>query len=327
MAPGADDRIGIVGLGHAVPDTVRGNDDPLFGGGGDALARELFVGFAARRVLAPGERVEDLGVLAAQRALADAGLGPSEVDRLYGAVSPGATLLPSGLFAVHEGLGLRRDAKVVPIQSEFTNFVDALGCACDAVAAGRCARVLVVVAAGWSRLVDYADAGAAGIGDGAGAVVVGRGARLAFVADVTETHGQWHAAMTVQVGTPRRSSPGAGVGPRPLFVFGADGARAFREFALSAPVRLVRRLLGEHGLAPGEVTLVAHQASASLLEAWQHELGVAALPSVLSELGNSTLATSAITLARTAPALATPYVVVLGMGLGQNFSAVLLRAR
>ncbi len=103
------------------------------------------------------------------------GLAHREVDRLYGAVSPGATLLPSGLFAVHEGLGLRRDAKVVPIQSEFTNFVDALGCACDAVAAGRCARVLVVVAAGWSRLVDYADAGAAGIGDGAGAVVVGAG--------------------------------------------------------------------------------------------------------------------------------------------------------
>ncbi len=45
----------------------------------------------------------------------------------------------------------------------------------EQLAAGRCALALVVVAAGWTRLVDYADPGAQGVGDGAAAVVVSRG--------------------------------------------------------------------------------------------------------------------------------------------------------
>lgn len=317
--------IGIVGLGHAVPDTVRKNDDPLFLRQEPPFAEDLFVGFHERRVLAPGERLEDLGVLAARRALADAGLAADGIDRLYGAVSPGEMLLPSGLFAVHEALGLPREAKVVPIQSEFTNFVDALVCACDAVAAGRSERALVVVAAGWSRLVDYADAGAAGIGDGAGAVVVSRGASWELVDEASETHGAWRGAMTLQMRAARRSPPGVDDGPRPLFVFEAEAARAFRELGLAVPERLFRRLAERHGVAPADVALVGHQPSVALLETWKKLLGVGALPSVLRELGNSTLATAAVTLSIHARTLGPRHVVLLGMGLGQNFSAALLR--
>ncbi len=317
--------IGIVGLGHAVPDTIRKNDDPLFRDAGLPSDEGLFIGFDERRVLAPGERLEDLGVLAARRALADAGAGADEIDGLYGAVSPGEVMLPSGLFAIHEALALGRETKVVPIQSEFTNFVDALVCACDAVAAGRVRRALVVVAAGWSRLVDYADAGAAGIGDGAGAVVVARGARWELVDEASETHGAWRGAMTLQMRAARRSPPGVNDGPRPLFVFEAEAARAFRELGLAVPERLFRKLLERGGLAPAEVALVGHQPSSALLDAWRGLLGVGVLPSVLRELGNCTLATAAITLSIHARTLGPRHVVLLGMGLGQNFSAALLR--
>lgn len=102
-------------------------------------------------------------------------------------MSPGETLLPSGLFAIHEALGLSPETSVIPIQSEFTNFVVGLGCAVEAIAAGRSERALVVAATGWSRVVDYADAGSAGIGDGARAIVVAREPRLELVDVVTET--------------------------------------------------------------------------------------------------------------------------------------------
>ena len=318
--------IGIVGIGYAVPDTVRRNDDPLFAGERARTgSEELFVGFSERRVLAPGERVEDLGVRAARVALGDARVSPDQIDRLYGAVSPAEHLLPSGLYAIHEALGLRTDATVIPIQSEFTNFVAALGSACEAVAAGRCERALVVVATGWSRLVDYADPGALGIGDGAGAVVVARNAPLVFVDEISEVHASWRGAMTLQVRTPRVSPPGMPAGPRPIFVFEEEAARAYRELVALVPERLFGALLARHGLSAAEVALVTHQPSRAALAAWQRQLGPGELPSVLEELGNSTIATAVITLARHLGGLHSRHIVLLGLGLGQNFSAALLR--
>jgi len=316
-------EVGILGFGHALPDTVRHNDDPLFAGLPQA-AGSPFTGFRERRVLAAGERVETLGLRAAQAALADAGVAAGAIDRLYGAVSPAEHVMPSGLFALHAELGLRRDATVVPIHSEFTNFVVALTSACEAVAAGRCERALVVVAAGWSRLVDYADAGALGIGDGAGAVVVGRGGSLRFVDEIGETHGELHAAMTLQFRPPRRAAePGAD--PRLTFVFEAPARRVYDELGTAAPSRLWSALLARHGLSPAEVALVTHQPNRTALDAWQRLLGPAELPSVVETLGNCTLATSAIVLSLHARALQSRHLVLLGLGCGQNFAALLLR--
>ncbi|MDC0719220.1 3-oxoacyl-ACP synthase [Nannocystis bainbridge] len=313
-------EVGILGFGHALPDCIRHNDDPLFAALPPAGP---FTGFRERRVLAAGERVETLGVRAARAALADAGVAAGAIDRLYGAVSPSEHLLPSGLFALHAELGLRSDATVVPIGGEFVNFVVALTSACEAVAAGRCERALVVVAAGWSRVVDYGDAGAFGVGDGAGAVVVGRGGSLRFVDEIGETHGALHAAMTVQLRAPRHAEPGAG--PRPTFVFEAAARRVYAELSTAAPARLWGALLARHGLVPAEVALVTHQPNQPALAAWQQQLGPGELPSVVETLGNCTLATSAIVLSLHARTLRCRHVVVLGLGIGQNFSALLLR--
>jgi 3-oxoacyl-[acyl-carrier-protein] synthase-3 len=316
-------EVGILGLGHAVPDTIRHNDDPLFAGLPHA-AGSPFTGFRERRVLAPGERVEALGVRAALAALADAGVAASAIDRLYGAVSPAEHVTPSGLFALHAGLGLRRDATVVPIHTEFTNFVVALTSACEAVAAGRCERALVVAAAGWSRLVDYADAGAFGIGDGAGAAVVGRGGSLRFVDELGETYSELREAMTVQLRRPRRAA-GPGSDPRLTFVFEAAAHRVYDELAIAAPLRLWTALLARHGLSPAEVALVTHQPNRPALAAWQQHLGPAELPSVVETLGNCTLATAPIVLSMHARSLQSRHVVLMGLGCGQNFAAMLLR--
>lgn len=313
-------EIGILGFAHAVPDTVRRNDDPLFAGERALTgAEELFSGYRERRVLQPGERLEELAERAARGALADAGVEPGAIDRLYGAVSPSTHLVPSGLFAVHHALGLRCDAAVIPIHSDFTNVDVALTAAWEAVAAGRCERALVVVAAGWSRLVDYSDPGALGIGDGAGALVVGRGGPLRFVDEVTETHSAWRDAMTVRVRAPR-----AGGDVRPVFVFEGEGSSAFRALSVEVPARLFRTLLERNRLDSSEVALIAHQASQPLLDAWQRELRPAELPTVMETYGNATLATTTITLSTHRHAIQSPYIVLLTLGCGQNFSALLL---
>ncbi len=317
--------VGILGFGHALPSAVRTNDDPLFADRPKTDDDSLFHGFRERRVLRAGESVEMLAVEAARAAIADAGVDPAAIDRIYGAVSPSEHLLPSGLFAVHAELGLRRDTSVIPIQSEFTNFAVALTCAWEAIASGRCKLALVVVAAGWSRMVDYADAGAVGIGDAAGAVVVGRGGRWLLVDELSESHGHLRHAMTVELRVPRRSSPEQGEGVRPTFVFEGAASSVYRELVVSVPARLFTTLLARHGLRPEEVALVTHQSTRAALDAWKRELRPGELPIVLDSLGNCTLATVAVTLSLHARRFQSRHVVLMTFGCGQNFSALLLR--
>ena len=85
----ADKAARITGVGFAVPDQIRTNDDPVF----DWIRThstshsDLFQGIERRRVLAPDETLAGLMSAAATRALADSGLEAQDVDLLIGAGS------------------------------------------------------------------------------------------------------------------------------------------------------------------------------------------------------------------------------------------------
>jgi glyoxylate carboligase len=75
----------------------------------------------------------------------------------------------------------------------------------------------------------------------------------------------------------------------------------------------------------GALALFAHQASGPLLDLWEKRLGVGELVRTLEETGNATVATVATMLSRFAPTIQQKYIVLLGLGVGQNFAAALLR--
>ncbi|RKH01369.1 3-oxoacyl-ACP synthase, partial [Corallococcus sp. CA053C] len=163
----------LLGVGAAVPAQVRGNDDPLFeplrraaaAGGGE---HALFYGNRERRVLAPGESLASLTAKAGAAALEDAGLTPADVDRLYGYVSVSEFVTPNALYAVHRELGLGQGTLVVPVQTDFVNFLMGVVLAWEALRAGSVRHALVAVGSAWTRNVDYTQGHAIGIGDGAG---------------------------------------------------------------------------------------------------------------------------------------------------------------
>jgi 3-oxoacyl-[acyl-carrier-protein] synthase III len=316
--------VALLGVGAAVPEQVRRNDDPLFeplrraaarGGGEHAL----FYGNRERRVLGPGESLAVLTARAGRAALEDAGVGPEAVERLYGYVSVSEFISPNALYAVHRELGLGQGTLVIPVQADFANFLMGVVLAWEALRAGSIRHALVAVGSGWTRNVDYGQGHAIGIGDGAGAAVVGVGERLVLVDWAADTFSGEYGAMTMA------SRPGAGV-ESPTYGIAPDaGIQAFLSSGMDGPPRLVERLLARHGIHRDDVTLISHQATRKLMDHWAAQLRPREYLDTYEDFGNMVHASLPVTLARFHRELRTKYLVMVGLGIGAHQFALLVR--
>ena len=127
--------------------------------GGRERRRARLVGFGARvpdRIVTNDEAVSDLGVIAAQRILDDAGIAPEEVDTLIVPTASPDHLFPSPAALVAERIGAHR-AAAFDLNAGCTGFVYALAQACALVEAGIGRNVLIVGAEALSRLTGHTD--------------------------------------------------------------------------------------------------------------------------------------------------------------------------
>ena len=313
--------VGLAGLGYAVPPQVRRNDDPVFeplrraaGAGGE---HALFYGNRERRCLGPGESLAALTARAGAAALSDAGVKAGEVDRLYGYVSVSDYIAPNGLYEVHRDLGLGEHTLVVPVHAEFANFLLGVVLASEAIQAGHAGRVLVAVGACWTRSMDYTQGHSIGVGDGAGAALVGPSERLVLVDWAADTFSREYGAMALRRWPEKAlDHPTYGIDPD-------AGIEAFLSTGMEGPPRLVRRLLDKNGVLPGDITLVSHQATRKLMDHWAERIGPRAY--TFEEFGNMVIASIPVTLAKYAREIRTPWLVLVGLGIGGHQMALLLR--
>ena len=185
---------GILGLGTALPPTVRTNDfwsgplaprarpgDLLDLGGGvpgevarqiAALRADPFGGARLRHVLRDGELTSDLEVEAGRRAMADAGLEAADIDTLITFSLTRDMILPSNAPAVQAKLDLPHVFGMC-LDVVCASSVTAASVAAAQVMAGFSRNVLCVFSSGASRTVDPAHPNAPAFGDGASAFVIG----------------------------------------------------------------------------------------------------------------------------------------------------------
>jgi 3-oxoacyl-[acyl-carrier-protein] synthase-3 len=163
----------IVGLGHALPEQVVGNDEIGARIGVDDAWIQRRTGVRERRHLAPGERVSDLATAASRRALADAGVEPHELDLVLVATMSQDEITPNTAPLVAHGVGAEH-AGAYDVGAACTGWVAGLDLAAGLIEARRADRVLLVGAEALSRLTDLDDRKTAALfGDAAGAVVLG----------------------------------------------------------------------------------------------------------------------------------------------------------
>lgn len=163
----------IVGLGAYRPDRVVSNAEILARiDSTDEWIRSRS-GIENRRFAAPDESVADMGAIAAAKALAAAGLAPSDVDALIVATATGLNQTPSVAAEVDTRLGTG-GAAAFDIGAACAGFCHGLALANDMIRGGTATHVLVVGVEKLSDFLNRDDRSTAFIfGDGAGAAVVG----------------------------------------------------------------------------------------------------------------------------------------------------------
>ncbi|WP_395697511.1 beta-ketoacyl-ACP synthase III [Methylocella sp.] len=162
----------VAGLGSRLPRRVVSNAD---------LAKVLDTsdewivqrtGIRQRHVAGEGETTSTLGLGAAQAALADAGLGPADIDLVVVATSSPDYTFPSVATQIQAALGMTHGA-AFDLQAVCSGFVFAVATADKFLRSGSHRRALVIGAETFSRLLDWTDRTTCVLfGDGAGALVL-----------------------------------------------------------------------------------------------------------------------------------------------------------
>ena len=165
----------IAGLGVAVPEAVVTNAPIAARLGIDESWIVRRTGISERRVADPSERLFELAAAAGTRALAAAGVEPSDVDLVLVATTSNDELMPGASPRVAAAIGAV-NAGAIDLNAACTGFVSGLALGCGQIESGRAELVLLVGADMMTRLTDPDDRGTAAVfADGAGAVVL-RGA-------------------------------------------------------------------------------------------------------------------------------------------------------
>lgn len=167
-------RVGIAGTGHAVPPRVVTNDDMarIVDTSDEWITQRT--GIRARRHVDEGQNCSDLCVEAAEKALAESGLEPNDIDLIVTGSLTQDHLMPTISTLVQTRMGCE-NAGAFDVLSACTGFLTALHTAETFIAAGRARNVLAIGGETLSRYLDMTDRTSCILfGDGAGAAVVRR---------------------------------------------------------------------------------------------------------------------------------------------------------
>lgn len=254
-APGAR----IVGIGSAQPERVVGNDElaQRVDTNDEWIRRR--VGIVHRRIAGPEQSLLDLASEAGGKAVADAGLSPSDIDTIMVATCTMPYNIPQAASQVAERIGISAPG-AFDVNAACAGFCYGLAAASDMVRAGSARHVLVIGAEKLSDVLDWDDRSTCVIfGDGAGAAVVGPSARPQ-IGPVT-----WGSAGD-QAATIRTTERG--------HIF-QEGQAVFR-WATSRIAPLARQAVELAGLTLADIdVLIPHQANLRIIEAIARQLRTA----------------------------------------------------
>lgn len=283
--PSLPHGIRIAGLGSALPDRVLTNED---------LARmvdtsdewiQTRTGISERHIAADGERTSDLAALAAERALADAGLTGEDISLVVVATSTPDMAFPSTASIVQNRIGAK-SAGAFDLSAACSGFVYALIAASGLLGDGGLGRALVIGAETMSRITNWEDRTTCILfADGAGAAVV-------------EPCAAGDGLLAWELGSNGAGGPLLCV-PPPDGKVVQNGREVFK-FAVTTLEESVRRVAEMAGLSPLDLDwLVPHQANTRIFEAAAKrlEIPLERVYSNLDRTGNTSAASIPIALA------------------------------
>ncbi|MBI1394213.1 MAG: beta-ketoacyl-ACP synthase III [Alphaproteobacteria bacterium] len=289
-------------------------------------------GIGERRIAAADEVTSDLAVNAARDAMAEAGVGPGDVDLVIVATTTPDRTFPATAAIVQAKLGVENGA-AFDVQAVCCGFVFALATAANFLAAGSHKRALVIGAETFSRIVDWTDRATCVLfGDGAGAMVLeaqdidvdpdAPAAARGLIATEIRTDGRLADLLYVDGGV---SSTGTAGQVR------MQGNRLFRQ-AVDRIANAMVTVAERARIAPADVDwFVPHQANERILNGVVDRLALRrdCVVSTIAGHGNTSAASIplAYTTARRDGRIKTGDLIMIeGLGGGLTWGAGLFRA-
>ena len=228
-------------------------------------------GIHERRIAADGEKTSDMGLHAAQAALAHAKLDAQSIDLIVLATSTPDQTFPASAVTVQAGLGIHHGA-AFDLQAVCTGFVYGLATADGLLRSGAFKRALVIGSETFSRIMDWTDRTTCVLfGDGAGAIVLeaqeqpGAKEDRGILTSYLRSDGRHRDKLYVDGGP---SSTGT-VGQLRM-----DGREVFR-YAVGAISEAVEGALTQSGFTAEDIDwFVPHQANKRIIDGVARKLGL-----------------------------------------------------
>ncbi len=245
----------LLGTGASLPENILSNDD---------LARMVdtsdewiftHTGIRERRVNKPGDTIFPNAAQAAQTAIRDAGIAPGDISLLICATGVGGDAVPSLACQLLVPLGIKCPA--FDINAECSGFIYALYTANAMLGEGY---ALIVSAEQLSKFTDYTDRRTNILfGDGAAAIVVGRGEGL----ELCEIFAVGDATKSLVCPGLNHLDENGNLAPSYLYM---DGPEVFK-FATREMMRLIRHSLAKTGKQPDDIKYyIPHQANVRIIK-------------------------------------------------------------
>jgi len=270
----AAQRVGIAGLGVAMPEGSVSTSTIAERVGVEPEWITRRTGIHARRHLAPGATIADLGERAARDALAEAGIDAGELDAVLVATASADEVMPCAAPLIAGRIGAGR-AMAWDVNLACTGFLAGLEQGAALIESGRAATVLVIAADALSRVTNHDDRKTAALfGDGAGAVVLTPGGGLALGRSILFTEADEDRALVIA---------------HDDRLVRMDGQVVFAR-AVAAMERCCRTVIEDAGLVPADIDLVVpHQANARITTALADRLGLAPerVVDAIGDVGNT----------------------------------------
>jgi len=258
----------IAGTGSHVPERVLTNADlEKMVDTSDQWITER-TGMKERHISTDGEAASDIALIACQKALAEAGVKPEELDLIIVGTVTGDMPFPSTACVLQQRLGAPQ-ATAFDISAGCTGFIYALSVARQFIITGTCKTALVVGVELLSKITDWTDRSTCVLfGDGSGAAVLKADPKpntgiLASYLAADGTGGQY---LYMPAGGSRHPASVETVQQR-MHTCKMHGNAIFK-VAVRSMASAFRHLLRQTNLEPDDVKLlIPHQANLRIIEA------------------------------------------------------------
>jgi 3-oxoacyl-[acyl-carrier-protein] synthase-3 len=258
--------IGILGTGAALPERILTNQQLAAMVDTSAEWIQARTGIRERHIADERTATSDLATIAAQRALAAAGISAKEIDLVICATVTPDTMFPATACLVQDRIGAR-NAGAFDLSAGCSGFVYGLSCAVSMLQAGLCRYALVIGADTLSKITDFTDRTTCILfADGAGAVVLGPTEQgRGFLSFELGADGAGGPLIRQEAGGSRLPASHATVEARQHSITMA-GQEVFK-FAVRVLGASAEAALAKAGLDSGDIDLlIPHQANIRIIE-------------------------------------------------------------